>query len=135
MVYLGGDSGNPVWEQGVREGMETAIWDMLSSLQRTVRVQHCGESLGDGTNSRWSVIPGAREHPFLRRILGGVARGAVNSLALSAFPVWAAGLLKLWTETLRQKQADLAVRSGSEPPGGFRAMCQARTVPGSPWRW
>lgn len=32
VVYLGGDSGNPVWEQGVREGMEITIWGMLSIL-------------------------------------------------------------------------------------------------------
>lgn len=32
VVYLGGDSGNTVWEQDMREGIEITIWGVLSSL-------------------------------------------------------------------------------------------------------
>lgn len=59
VVYLGGDSGNTGWKQEMREGREVIIWGMLSSLlvQRTPRVQRCGEGLGDGANYTWMGYP------------------------------------------------------------------------------
>lgn len=78
--------------------------------------------------TRGWVIPGAREHQLLQLTLWGIAGGALSSLTLSGL----SGLLRLWTEALRQREADVGGWKWAWAPWRVPALCAGQTVPAAP---
>ena len=79
------------------------------------------------------VTPGVREHHSYKSSSGGVSGGAVNSLALSARPVWAAWSAEAVDRGLTAKGGRSGqLDGGLSPLERSRAPCRARAVPAPP---
>lgn len=93
------------WEQEVIQGREITIIKPAGTEESWRSTPW--EGLRDGVNYTWRSYPRSEGAPAPTRHSLGVIEGGVSSLAFSACMRGQSGLLRLWTEAFRQREADI----------------------------